>query len=135
MDGPQGYEPHSHYTPNAGYESGSSVVANPGPGHRPGHQQLHHTTAQLHPQVQQQHGHWPHVQQTHVQHPAGGASMGTPFSPIAPPIFGTPMHPSYFGDTHQWPQQLQQQPWQNWQQPMGAYSPAFNPAPSSRVRL
>ena len=101
MDGHDGYEPHSHYTPNAGYESGSSVVADSGPGHRPGHQQLHHTTAQLHPQVQQQHGHWPHVQQTHVQHPAGGASMGTPFSPIAPPIFGTPMHSSYFGDTHQ----------------------------------
>ena len=24
MDGHDGYEPHSHYTPNAGYESGSS---------------------------------------------------------------------------------------------------------------
>ena len=24
MDGYEGYEPHSHYTPNAGYESGSS---------------------------------------------------------------------------------------------------------------
>ena len=25
MDGYEGYEPHSHYTPNAGYESGSSL--------------------------------------------------------------------------------------------------------------
>jgi len=25
MDGHDGYEPHSHYTPNAGYESGSSA--------------------------------------------------------------------------------------------------------------